>query len=154
MSKHSRFFRVLSLAILVIPLISALPAVALQTAPLPDQAAPGYHPGLFTRAGTGLESIPPVVNIYVGGEDGSTGGHPMISYSFIPGNGKTGEGPYITGYISGISGNMSVNITGREEAAEPFRYLATVQSDDNGLFIWTLPDWASDITEVMVGIAR
>jgi len=135
-------------------MIISVPLMAAQTEPLPDIAAPGYHPGLFGQKTSMQTPIPPVVNTFEGSVDEFSYIPPSVSYSYFPGDIEKGDKPSIVGYISGTLLNPEINISGRIDSTDSFHMLDTISPDERGIFIWLVPDWASDFTEFFVEIVQ
>lgn len=154
MIKSLRIICFCSLVTIVTILLLVAPAIAAQTVPLPDEAAPSYHPGLFTQTMTESVTIPPVVNTYEGTADEFSYIPPSVSFSFFPGNMEKGELPSVAGYVSGTRLNTAVNISGRTEKTEQFQYLATILPDNRGIFVWPVPEQAANLTEFQVEISQ
>jgi hypothetical protein len=95
-----------------------------------------------------------VVNIFESSKNEFSYIPPVISYSHFPGNGDSGELPSIAGFVSGTIINTAVNISGRKDNAEPVQYLVTIVPNEQGIFVWQIPDWASEYTEFIVEIAH
>ncbi len=132
----------------------SLQAAASQVEPLPLKDAPGFHPGLFGKISTGPDPIPPRVNLYNENQVISEKSSPVIRYTLEEGDPALRLPSLIRGKVSGAAGNTSIIIAGRENPSEPFIYLATIESAEDGSFIWPIPEWASGITDIKVKTAR
>ncbi|PKL60506.1 MAG: hypothetical protein CVV33_02320 [Methanomicrobiales archaeon HGW-Methanomicrobiales-4] len=156
MTKYLQILCLWSLAVFAAASIMSAPVMAAQTAPLPNTAAAGYHPGLFSLGSSppaDQEPIPPVVNTYEGTRDEFPNVSSSVNCSFFPGDAIKGEGPSVAGYVSGTPLNTLVNISGRTQQTQQFQYLATVYPNDKGIFVWQVPEWASNLTEFIADIA-
>ena len=155
MSNYKQILNLCTQAILICLLLFSLQGIAAQTEPLPAQSSASYHPGLFGQVSPQPISIPPVVNTYEGAENESLGNNTStVRYSYFPGDAVKGESPSVAGYVSRMQPNTSVIISGRTDKIEQFQYITTVKPDNRGIFVWNIPEWASDITMFMVEIAR
>lgn len=154
MSKTRPIHYISTIVFLICLLLVLAQGSASQTVPLPDQATASYHPGLFGNLASEQVPVPPVVNTYSGAEDKILHNPGAINFSFFPGDREKGEKPSVAGYITGTLINTSVNISGRADNAEQYRYLVTIKPDIRGIFVWSLPEWASNITMVRVEITR
>ena len=119
--------------------------LAEQIVPLPDTAVAGYHPGFFTRTDS-TESIPPLVNTYENNTSVARSTSPAVNFSFFPGDEK-GQQPSLAGFVSGATRNASVNISGRRTNSESYQFLVTVTPNNQGIFVWPIPERAKDFTE-------
>jgi len=113
-------------------------------------SAPGFHPGLFTN-GQGNTGIPAVVNTYDGEGNSkifSQGGN--ISFSIFPGDIRQGKSPSMIGFLSDGNLREPVNIFGRTTAQESYQYLTTVLPDEQGIFVWEIPEICYVFTDFQV----
>lgn len=151
MNRHLHSLSLFSFIVCLITSLSGIPVLAEQIIPLPDTAVAGYHPGFFTRTNT--ESIPPLVNTYENNSSVDTSTSPAVNFSFFPGDEK-GQQPSLAGFVSGTTWNVSVNISGRRTNSESYQFLATVTPNNQGIFIWPIPDWAKNFTEFIAELAE
>jgi len=103
-------------------------------------SAPGYHPGLFT-SGQVNTPIPAIENTYE--KDfplNSDNPDQNISFSVFLGDSAFGKKPSLVGFLSGGNLRVPVNIFGRTTEAEQFQYLTTVLPDEQGIFLWEIPE--------------
>jgi len=132
----------------------SLQGAASQVEPLPLKDAPGFHPGLFGAVSTNQEPIPPRMNTYDDEQANPGNSSPVIRYTLEGGDPALSLPSFIRGQVTGVVGNASIIIAGRENPSEPFIYLATIESDEDGSFLWPIPEWASKITDIKVKFAR
>ncbi len=111
--------------------------------------APGYHPGLFT---TGARvSIPAVVNTYEGEKsEQSADREQNISFSVYPGDLPTGKKPSLVGFVSAGNLRDPVSIFGKMAGTDQFQYLATVIPDEQGIFLWEIPEYCYGYSDFQV----
>ncbi len=111
--------------------------------------APGYHPGLFTT-GTRV-SIPAVVNTYEGENSEQFAAQEQnISFSVYPGDLSTGKKPSLIGFVSAGNLRDPVSIFGKMAGADQFQYLATVIPDEQGIFLWEIPEYCYGYSDFQV----
>jgi hypothetical protein len=132
----------------------SLQGAASQVEPLPLKDSPGFHPGLFGAVSTNQDPIPPRMNTYDDEQANPGNSSPVIRYTLEGGDPALSLPSFIRGQVTGVVGNASIIIAGRENPSEPFIYLATIESDEDGSFLWPIPEWASKITDIKVKFAR
>ena len=150
MSRYSQILYLCLQASLIFLFLLPVQGTAFQIAPLPDQATASYHPGLFLNASAERVPVSPMANTSEGEGNGFSQSSGALHFSFFPGDTESCGNAIVAGYISGRSESALVNISGRADKTEQFRYLTTVKSDNQGIFVWSLPEWASNITTVRV----
>ncbi len=69
----------------------------------------------------------------------ATGGDLFVILSPVPAK-KTGGQDMLVGYVAGRNTNVNVVISGRETMDDPFEELDSVRADENGIFVWPVPD--------------
>ncbi len=129
----------------LIILLSYSPAFGEQVAPLPDTAFAGFHPGFFTRPDSENTSVPKI-NASSESQNAPESQSPRVNISYFSA-GEKGEKPSIAGFVSGEPRNITVNLSGRVSKADTYQFLATITPDDQGIFVWPVPEWAENLTE-------
>ncbi len=64
-----------------------------------------------------------------------------ITLSAVPASVTTGP-DMLVGYVSSQKNNLEVVITGRESLSSDFKEVGTTKTDDNGMFVWIVPESA------------
>lgn len=112
-------------------------------------SAPGFHPGLFT---TGQRSsiIPAGVNTYEDNSLRSISSEQNISFSVYPEDLAQGRNTLVVGFLSGGDLQAPVNIFGRTIGSEQFQYLTIILPNDQGIFIWDVPEMYYTVSDFQV----
>jgi hypothetical protein len=101
---------------------------------------PGYHPDLFI-SGQGNAPIPAIEKSYESDFSLiSDNSRQNLSFSVFPGDSAFGKKPSLVGFLSGGNIRAPVNIFGKTTGEGPFQYLTTVLPDEQGIFLWEIPE--------------
>lgn len=74
----------------------------------------------------------------------STTSDTWVKLAYYPPGTEAGQPAILAGYVGGRNYNAEVTISGRVDVKDEFQKIVTTKAQDNGIFVWAVPDSLED----------
>jgi hypothetical protein len=68
-----------------------------------------------------------------------------VKLAYYPAGSSSGQPAILAGYVGGNNFNSKVTIGAKKDASGDFKDLVTIKPQDNGVFVWAVPDKIKDV---------
>jgi len=68
-----------------------------------------------------------------------------VKLAYYPAGSSSGQPAILAGYVGGKNYNAEVTIGAKKEASGDFQNLITIKPQENGVFVWAVPDNIKDV---------
>jgi len=75
----------------------------------------------------------------------STTSDTWVKLAYYPPGDQAGQPAILAGYVGGRNYNAEVTITGKMEVNDDFHDIVTIKAQENGIFVWALPDSVNQV---------
>lgn len=108
----------------------------------------GWDVDLASKVGTGLFPTVEIKETPTTQSTAMTKTSPdfWIKMAYYPPGSASGQPAILAGYVGGKNYNADVTIGAKKEAGDEFHDIVTIKPQENGVFVWAVPDKLKNVT--------